>query len=924
MSSLSASSDASADEASKADELPLFRSLTKNKQAKRRKKWKNYGGFEGLKFFDLSEKQKQREREKLREELKDVIAEQAKIDDYEIKTEPFRYKTRESSLSPHTPPGRPEWEDAPLQDTLQDVTLPGTSTSDTVCDSPEKAKRFVYRYVVSSDDESLAPSQRRAPPLRNCGRSHSVDSEVVSADAGAGGWDTSDTDGGDRPRVNLPEVPTSPKLARTLSSLDHEEGFEEPRASAEGAPPTSVTKENVRRKHRKILEHERSLYRSWSNRRSSSAESTSSREAAHERRFPLAAPRSRASGDADHLPLRTRELSSHGNHRRHSPATSHSTAGDSDAEALLGQLATPTSRKRQSVHYLSSLSSGSGGSKDTHRSKAGSAFSVWHSTPVVGWPRATPSPTGVGCVHGSSRQMFAAGADRLLDENLRRRALDRGDIRVELTISEPGQQASSAGVAAHGTDQTEAMQHHGTSGSSQQRGRLPAQSGAFTSGSSGSSTAHRSIVVRIGLGWSRERVLVSNAASATSAIASFCGEEEPPEQHLNASGASYNVEPEDILNQLLKLCGQERPVTFEEALQLGQNKGIPQVIRKLGEGCAGEVYLVRRGALRADESVLKVVPVGGNRLVDGLKPQSLAGASAEVAIARELSNLRFNATNRTANFIGLKGAHCVHGPYHPALLACWKEYEERLCSQNENPEVFSDEQLYLILEFEYGGKPLENFKGSAEQLESVFVQLSCSLAAAEFALRFEHRDLHTDNVLVRRTSEEHATYALQGTVLKVPTAGVWASVIDYTLSRISKGHEAEYAATKMPQSVLFTDLALDSQLFGGSGSYQYDIYRIMRERNGNDWQTYDPFTNVMWLDYTARKLLAKRPRCPGGVPPPMCARLAEWQNQLPSFPSAGAFVTQCLFPAPRPANRKRRKEHAPPPPGYHAMALRRK
>ncbi|XP_077549217.1 uncharacterized protein LOC144162522 isoform X4 [Haemaphysalis longicornis] len=733
MSSISDSGDASADDASKADELPVFRrlppflitmracaarifrwqrirgkdatSVSEEEQAKRRKKRRYYGVFQGLKFFDLSEKRKQRERERLREELKDVIAEQAEIDEYEIKTEPFAYRTRQSSLSPHTPPGRPELEEAPLQDTLPDVSLPGTSMNGTVCDDrPRKAMRVVYRYIVSSssDDEASAPSQKRAPLLRPRGSPPSVD----AAGVGAGGWDTSDTDGGGRPSATLAEVPTS---ARTLSFNDPDKGFQESRASAEAAPSTSLKKPILRKKWRERLQRERSMYRSWSDRRSSSAESSSSQEGG-EGRPPLAAPRRRASGDTGLTPLSTiyKRLSSRAGN---SPATSHHEGGD--AEHVPAQHTTPASRQREGVRRLSSLSSGSGLREVAHPSSGGSAFSVWHSTPVLGRPRTAASPTGSDGVQGSSRQMFAAGVDRLLDENQRRRALDRGDIRVEVSITTPGRQASGAG-AAHGTGQSDTAQQ-GTADSqrrrrtrgSLQRGRPRAESGAASSDSSRLSTAHRSIVVRIGQGWSRERVLVSNAPSVTSAIASFC--EQPPQaQLLSASGAPYHMEPEDMLSQLLKLCGQEKPVTFDEALRLGQGKRPPSVVRKLGEGSAGEVYLVRRGA---DERVLKVIPVGGDQIVDGLKPQSLVGASAEVAIARVLSNLRFNTTNRTANFIAMNGAHCVQGPYHPVLLASWKEYEERFCSENENPEVFGDAQLFLILDFEYGGKPLEKFKG---------------------------------------------------------------------------------------------------------------------------------------------------------------------------------------------------------------------
>jgi serine/threonine-protein kinase haspin len=70
-------------------------------------------------------------------------------------------------------------------------------------------------------------------------------------------------------------------------------------------------------------------------------------------------------------------------------------------------------------------------------------------------------------------------------------------------------------------------------------------------------------------------------------------------------------------------------------------------------------------------------------------------------------------------------------------------------------------------------------------------------------------------------------------------------------------------------------------LFGTAGDYQFDIYRIMREHNGGEWEGYKPLTNVMvcpmdipvcfqlifltgqWLHYLSLKLLhSKRLKVP--------------------------------------------------------------
>lgn len=55
------------------------------------------------------------------------------------------------------------------------------------------------------------------------------------------------------------------------------------------------------------------------------------------------------------------------------------------------------------------------------------------------------------------------------------------------------------------------------------------------------------------------------------------------------------------------------------------------------------------------------------------------------------------------------------------------------------------------------------------------------------ALRFEHRDLHWGNVLVQPTTETSVAVTLNGTTHHIPSEGVRATIIDYTLSRMEIG-----------------------------------------------------------------------------------------------------------------------------------------
>ena len=76
---------------------------------------------------------------------------------------------------------------------------------------------------------------------------------------------------------------------------------------------------------------------------------------------------------------------------------------------------------------------------------------------------------------------------------------------------------------------------------------------------------------------------------------------------------------------------------------------------------------------------------------------------------------------------------------------------------------------------------------SAAQAVSVLQQVACALAVAEEVLSFEHRDLHVGNVLVQPTHQGTNTLTLNGTPIFVDTQGIHVNIIDFTLSRLTKG-----------------------------------------------------------------------------------------------------------------------------------------
>ncbi|XP_063258810.1 serine/threonine-protein kinase haspin [Prinia subflava] len=287
-------------------------------------------------------------------------------------------------------------------------------------------------------------------------------------------------------------------------------------------------------------------------------------------------------------------------------------------------------------------------------------------------------------------------------------------------------------------------------------------------------------------------------------------------------------------------CNQEGPIAFEECIPLDKMKDC----KKIGEGVFGEVFQIdsERGPV-----ALKIIPIEGTEKINGEAQKSFGEILPEVIISKELSLLSEGSVNRTMGFISLYSVHCVQGAYPSYLLKAWDKFHKETGSENDRPDFFGSQQLFMVLEFEFGGRDLEHMRsslGSVASARSVLHQVTASLAVAEQELHFEHRDLHWGNVLVKSTLVKELQYVLDGETHSIPTAGIHVNIIDYTLSRLEKDG-----------LTVFCDLSTDEELFQGTGDYQFDIYRQMKEENSNSWTDYHPHSNVLWLHYLADKLL---------------------------------------------------------------------
>ncbi|KAL2729507.1 serine/threonine-protein kinase Haspin ALK2 isoform X2 [Vespula squamosa] len=289
---------------------------------------------------------------------------------------------------------------------------------------------------------------------------------------------------------------------------------------------------------------------------------------------------------------------------------------------------------------------------------------------------------------------------------------------------------------------------------------------------------------------------------------------------------------------ILQKCSQRHYLPFKDLFSTKYLK----FCRKIGEGVYGEVFLYEKNR---QKSVLKIIPIEGVQLINGEPQKKFNEILSEIVIAKELHNLRFNKNHNTNGFVEVKSIKCIEGKYPEEMIDLWKKYDEEKTSDNDCPSIFDKKQLYISLELGHGGQDLESFEfHTAVEAHTLFIQATLALAVAERSLKFEHRDLHWGNILISHTDEQYIYYKLDNKNISVSSNGIKVCIIDFTLSRMS-----------YQGCCIFNDLALDPTLFTAQGEYQFEIYRLMKNKLQNNWQEFEPYTNILWLHYVLDKML---------------------------------------------------------------------
>ncbi|KAH8391708.1 hypothetical protein KR009_001713, partial [Drosophila setifemur] len=334
----------------------------------------------------------------------------------------------------------------------------------------------------------------------------------------------------------------------------------------------------------------------------------------------------------------------------------------------------------------------------------------------------------------------------------------------------------------------------------------------------------------------------------------------------------------DFKSETLKYCKQNEPLSFNA--EFSQSK--LHNAAKIGEGAYGEVFRYITNNLKSDSTntdmVLKIIPIEGSIEVNGELHKSYDQILPEIIISTKMSSLRASKESSTEGFAKLHQVSLVIGNYPQHLIKLWERYDDEKGSENDHPGIFGDNQLFIVLELEFAGSDMMNYKfTNAEQSYYALLQIILTLAVGEVECQFEHRDLHWGNILIKKTNKKQICFKLSNNNLTVYTKGVNVTIIDYTLSRIT-----------IDECCHFNDLSNDEELFSATGDYQYDIYRKMRVQLQNNWASYAPKTNVLWLSYVIAKLIENINYKSGNtkIHRIHIQKLKELHGILPTFKSA--------------------------------------
>ncbi|MFH4981865.1 hypothetical protein AB6A40_008574 [Gnathostoma spinigerum] len=283
-----------------------------------------------------------------------------------------------------------------------------------------------------------------------------------------------------------------------------------------------------------------------------------------------------------------------------------------------------------------------------------------------------------------------------------------------------------------------------------------------------------------------------------------------------------------MLYELLHICGQEKIESFQEHPLYGYF----QKAKMIAFGASSDVYEIMFDEKRI---VLKIVPVDVSPPHDE-SVFKIHDVISYVMIIKELSNC-----DSISGFEDFSGFPCIYdirvveGVYPEVLKSLRSRFSEKHRLFKESGYIPPVHQQYLLTVTAYAGVPLSDYWfTSVAQAFSIIYQIIFIFRWAEIKLKFEHRDLHARNILIDDDGSESITSEDQQIVLK--TFGVRVSIVNLRCARIEKDCCCAFHDFSSDHAVMTLPIV---------GS----VFERMWEITGNEWKSFHPATNLLWIGH---------------------------------------------------------------------------
>jgi len=195
----------------------------------------------------------------------------------------------------------------------------------------------------------------------------------------------------------------------------------------------------------------------------------------------------------------------------------------------------------------------------------------------------------------------------------------------------------------------------------------------------------------------------------------------------------------------------------------------------------------------------------------------------------------------------------------------------------------------LITKLKFGGNQLNCYKClSPKEGLSIASQLIASIAIAEEELEFEHRDLHSSNILIKKTNEEFAKYCINGNPFCIKLNGYFVTIIDTTFSRSNFNNE-----------IVFNDLTRLFSHLVSNENCKRELDRIYFEEKvltQNKWDSFCPKTNLLWVKRILTEIRVKVEKSEFDR---NCESMADyeliqkWESNALNYSSVSEFGQNC-------------------------------